>query len=236
MREFFMRHFYFLALAIAVMAFTAGCVSNPCHTQGYGYNGCGNQNVVYGGGVCTDGCNVVADTCGAGYCVPPIGPPCFPIATGCTRGVLSVANTVGELAVNVVTLPFELICGICGSCHRGGCGYNAYNGGSYYSNGMDNGCGCSSEVYYGDNYIGGGCEPCEPGCGGGYRTGCSHCSGGYTEGISSPQVEELTPQELPNTDVRNLRQTNRQPLQVRQLQPLPQNQQRPVYQQVIYKK
>ena len=214
-----MKRVLFSVAALVVILSSTGCLCNPCRGPIFAGHGMHGGGVVYEDGgcdSCMDGgnCGMVTG-CGlmpGGYGVT-YGPPCYPIATNCTRSLLNAAHSVGQLAVGVVTLPIGMVGSI---FNWGACGVYP-------------GCGCGSEVYYGDNYIGGGCDPCATGCGNGYQPGCAHCSGGYTEGIA-PQIEEAAPQVLPSKDVRNMQQVRNQPLQARQMPA------RSVNQQVVYRR
>ncbi|MDR0871484.1 MAG: hypothetical protein LBN39_11905 [Planctomycetaceae bacterium] len=96
---------------------------------------------------------------------------------GCLNTIGNGIANVGEGAVCLAASPFIFV----GKIITGGCyGYE------WYPN-----CGCSGEVYYGDN-----CyqqhDFCNP-CAGAATTGCSRCSGGYSEGIQ-PAVPAVNPQ------------------------------------------
>ena len=170
---------------------TVGCA---CFGPGYGYGygnigapcsgviapySCGPSSC---GGMGTDyvdgGPGACDANCGGNYGYR--GPQQGYLGNGdCTRCITNGLRTIGEGAVGLVAAPFVLA----GSL---------LNCGSY---GTFNGCGCSNEVYRGDNCY----QPhdfCDP-CGGNVgperightypptTPGCGRCSGGYSEGIQA---------------------------------------------------
>jgi hypothetical protein len=162
----------------------AGCACYPGYYSGYGRlgmpYGCGS--VVNNGVVdYVDGNAGTCETadCGTGYA-----------NYGCTSyrpcGLSNCANCLGNLVNGIFVLgegafclaaaPFVMV----GNLLCGG-----YGGYEMYPN-----CGCSNEVYYGDNSYQPHdlCDPCGNvdvcGCTNGVASsGCSRCSSGYTEGI-----------------------------------------------------
>lgn len=171
-------------LGIALILSTTGCLCNPCGhgyyrgstycapgvVPGVSYDECANA------GECEAGCGET-EICGVGC--PTYGYGCFYATHECGRCLMTLAQATGEIAVGAVTLPIALIGNI---CNLGTCG-------------LYGGCGCSSEVYYGDNYIGNGCDPCQMGggCGNGYNPGCSRCGGRIEDGIQPVYEEEAAP-------------------------------------------
>ncbi len=206
----------FLSVLVLSLAFSsAGCLCNPCGGAARFGGACGlgyPMGVSYiesvGPAACTeDGCGAAGacdpcSDCGPCGTVEPCFPygtggvlvaqpfaqpggygPCFPILAQTTQGSMMVANGIGQLAVGIVALPFKVVGGI---LNYSGCG-------------IYNGCGCSTEAYYGDECAAGvsGCDPC--GYAGGYPAGCRKCANGYTEGINpgepqNMQYEESAPQ------------------------------------------
>lgn len=178
-----MKRAIFLGIALLTIIPLVGCA---CYGPGFGYKGC---SVPYGcgpvdyvdGGPCAGEAN-----CGGGYagdcgypssCGTSYGAsPC----TDCLRCIGQSIRVVGEGALAIAAAPFVIVGHvICAGCN----GYESYPN-----------CGCSNEVYYGDNctQMHDYCDPC--GCGG-TRTatsGCSNCSGGYVEGVQ-PTIETQSP-------------------------------------------
>ncbi len=202
------------ALLFAVVG-TFGCACyNPCNTGGYcgsviapyscGPSSCGGRGIDYVDG----GPNAGYADCGGGGCgvrFPSYG-------YGCGRHVVNGIRVIGEGAVGLVAAPFVLV----GSLIKDGC-YASYPN-----------CGCSNEIYYGDNCYqphdfcdpcGNGCNPC--GGSAGMETvghpypptppGCSRCAGGYTEGLQPGEIEGDAPiAQKPSTSA------NRQPVRYTQ--------------------
>lgn len=133
--------------------------------------------------------------CGYGA-VPSVGCgpayPCYPYANGsCLTAIGNGVINVGEGVICLAASPFILV----GKIVTGGCG--AYE---LYPN-----CGCSSEVYYGDNCYQAHdfCDPCKAA---GTTTGCSQCSGGYSEGImpGATPIQGTQPTKITQTSFRSL--------------------------------
>ncbi len=179
-----------LGIVVLLLLSAPGCVCWP------GYCGPGYSGPGYGGGACPPGMlgcgsllnpggvvDYVDGTPGADCgtnCAPNTGifggSPCVahgvPHCTSCLGRVVNGVYALGEGALTLAASPFILL----GSLISGGpCGYETYPN-----------CGCSNEIYYGDN-----CyqphdfnDPCT-GCGGqpAANSGCANCGGGYAEGI-----------------------------------------------------
>lgn len=226
---------------------TVGCA---CYGPGYGYgncaNPCGNVIAPYScgpsscGGVGVDyvdggpgGGN--ADCGGSNYqgsCGPQYG---CGTQNGCGQSlgygagscVGSGLRTIGEGAVGLVAAPFILVGGL----------LNTGSGGTFA------GCGCSNEVYYGDNCYQPHdfCDPCGGnGCGSGCGSagpdrvghaypptapGCSRCNGGYSEGIQPGEAVTASTMQAPPQPIRRASQ-NIAPMS---MQRPPVQAQRPVY-------
>ncbi|GHT35879.1 hypothetical protein FACS189427_06250 [Planctomycetales bacterium] len=162
-----------LLSAVLLTGLSSGCACYP----GYGY-GCpsgvctspltrgpvdyvdGGQNARGAdcGSTCTGGNNAYYGGINSAYC----GYPClYNIGYG--------IRVIGEGALAVAAAPFvitgHIICA-------------TFNGYESYPN-----CGCSNEVYYGDNCAQAhDCAPCSSGATRG-TSGCSTCNQGYSEGI-----------------------------------------------------
>lgn len=218
---------FFSVIVLTVLSMT-GCA---CYGPGYGYKGscasscspCGSNQMgidyVDGfPGACEADCGS-APSCGpaSGYAQPGCGGSSYNgyntagSCSSCLKGVGEGLKVLGEGALAVVSAPFVLaghvLCG--NSCGNGG----AYGGGSTYPN-----CGCSNEVYYGDNCYQPHdfCDPC--GCGGPTNgsTNCPNCAGGFTEGIQPMEEGDLTTVPAPLSN------------QVTRQQPVPDQRYRPV--------
>ena len=192
---------------------TIGCA---CYGPGYGYgnfggqcggviapyscgpSSCGDQGVDYVDG----GPGAGNADCGGNYVQGCYGQRYGHYGNGsCANCIGNGLRIVGEGAVGLVAAPFILV----GSLFN--CG--AY--GNYY------GCGCSNEVYYGDNCSQPHdfCDPCGGnGCDSGWVSpnrvgqlayppttpGCTHCNGGYSEGIQpGQQPVAATPASRPQS-------------------------------------
>ena len=134
----------------------------------------------------------------------------------CRRCITNGLRVVGEGAVGLIAAPFVLV----GSL---------FNCGAYAN---FQGCGCSNEVYYGDNCYqphdfcdpcaGNACGPAGPDrVGHAYpptAPGCSHCNSGYREGIQPGEPVSMAPAPLMRRSQSNILQSSMQ-------RPLVQNQQ-----------
>lgn len=222
----------FTIVGLLVMS-TLGCACGyrTCGSN-YGCNGfVANRVVDYvdgpiGGGIaeCGDGCYTDCGPCDAtSVCSSPCGIASCGSANchSCAPYLENSLRTIGRGALTVVAAPFIVV----GQIFNGGngCGYETYPN-----------CGCSNEIYYGDNCLQchDFCDPCGNvsacGCGGSAaNSGCSRCSGGYVEGIhfeGETEIETINDganyyRNVPQNKVvmRNGRQvTLRQPVQVTQ--------------------
>lgn len=188
-----------------------GNCANPCQPNACGVPwGCGSiihQGVVDyvngppGGGEAECGCG--------GSCATPCGSVCGSCTSNCGSCLGTLGNGIlvlGEGAFSLAASPFILA----GHVIRGGpCGYETYAN-----------CGCSNEVYYGDNCYqqhdfcdpcAGSCDPC--GCGTSVATtGCSRCANGYREGVqyeNSPPKQHAQPNAQPMAQPRGPQKMSR---------------------------
>lgn len=214
-----MKHAGIFGLIVLFTLSCLGCAcqfpgSGPCSPCGFGARGIGPGVVDYvDGGPCAGeascgGCGTYAtcgSACGCGYA-------CGARCGNCLARVGSGVRVLGEGALDLVTAPLRLA----GRVVTGGpCGYETYAG-----------CGCSNEVYYGDNCFQPHdfCDPCgytdgyTATCRSAASSGCTKCNSGYVEGIryegepviDSPVLDTngvkstpVMPRPVPN---RNLRQ------------------------------
>lgn len=177
-----MRHAVCLGVVFSISMFLTGCA---CYPGGCGFGGmctypytAGTVDYVDGipggGEADCNGC-YAGDGCGCGKRSCPSGGgvsydngyPCSPCFE-CLRSVGHGIRAVGEGVLAVAAAPFVIL------------GHAICTGYEYYPN-----CGCSNEVYYGDN-----CSQAHdynPCCSTGYvntaSSGCTNCSGTVTEGI-----------------------------------------------------
>jgi hypothetical protein len=160
-------HFVGIVLLLCVSLTATGCLhgryARP-YSFGTPYSGgctaCGETAPYEGIAECTDCGNVGCGTVDYGV-RPPYRHRCGSCLARLGEGIADI----GEGAVCIITSPFiiakKLLCG-------GICGYETYPG-----------CGCGSEVYYGDYGYGDyGCNP----CGSAVSSGCTSC-GGVHNGI-----------------------------------------------------
>lgn len=176
-----MKRVIFLGIVLLTAATMVGCSCYP-----YGYNRSCMTGACTTGGVVdyVDGGPGAGEANCGGY-VSGYGGGCGCGSVGCgssyggdcLRCIGNTIKVVGEGALAVAAAPF-VIAGhiICSGCN----GYETYPN-----------CGCSNEVYYGDNcsqqhdFV----DPCgkggDCGCGTSATTfsGCARCSGGYVEGV-----------------------------------------------------
>lgn len=211
-----MKQVAILGMVLLLAAYSAGCA---CLSPGCGMNGgrvyegsccetiapyscgpssCGGMGVDYVDG----GPGAGLANCGS-YNACGMNMGCYGggCGMGCLSAVGNVVHVVGDGVLTIAASPFVLVGHLFANCGSrggyGGCG------------GLSNGCGCSNEVYYGDNCYQPHdfCDPCmgeSCGCGtgcsvsgysvggsymGGYSggtttpTGCTRCAGGFSEGI-----------------------------------------------------
>lgn len=219
-----MKRVLFLALVLLSAVSMVGCCSSPgyarrCPTYGAcGTVGVGVVDYVDGGpGACEADCGT---TCGANYGTT-CGAGCSGVYSGgavgcggcrqssctdCLQCVGDGIRVVGESALGLVAAPFIVARHmICSGCN----GYESYPN-----------CGCSNEVYYGDDcyQMHDFCDPCA--CGGGTvkgHSGCATCNGGYSEGIqASPDVTGKAPVNRIQTVSGNGSTHQHQPIRVSQ--------------------
>lgn len=186
-----MKRILFSVAVLCTALASTGCLCNPCGGGMYGLvGGCGlgqpvgvGYNECVGPAACTEDCGPVGgtpcDPCspmggcgtfGGNFVAPGCGG--FPCISKCVTGVGTTLHGIGQIGAGILCVPVRIIGGI---CTLGTCGTYA-------------GCGCSSEVYYGDD--------CAAGMDG-YSTGCRKCDNGYTEGIqySSEPDPVVTPDQ-----------------------------------------
>lgn len=174
-----MKRILFFGVVILTAVSTIGCA---CYSPGFGRScglsrACGPVDYVDGGpGACEANCGgSYATGCGSSHtsCGSSLG------VTPCADCLVCIGNgirVVGEGALAIAASPFIIARHvICAGCN----GYGSYPN-----------CGCSNEVYYGDNCYQAHdiCDPC--GCSPSPCTtttgtsGCSHCNNnGYSEEI-----------------------------------------------------
>ncbi len=198
---------------VVLLLFSAsGCVCQP------GYGLCGSvmhQGVVdYVDGPTGADCGANCGPGVGGY----VGGTCVPHGmnncASCLGAIGNGVRVIGEGAFSLAASPFIVL----GSLISGGpCGYETFPN-----------CGCSNEIYYGDNCYQSHdfCDPCADSCGDSYgspmaaRSGCATCSGGYTEGVqfdgaSSKPVEptKIVPQgSIPGTPASRVHPGQTQPI------------------------
>ncbi len=164
-----------LGLTVLVFCSCLGCVCSPSGTIA---NPCGSIPCTIGPGVVdyVDGGSCAGDApCGGcgyvrdgqcGQCLGRLG-----------NGIGVVGGAALDLVAAPVVLASKIVAG-------GSCVYETYPN-----------CGCSNEVYYGDNSLQAHdfCDPCGTVGGGtvGFAasSGCSSCNGGFTEGIQSNGIQ-----------------------------------------------
>lgn len=177
-----MKRVLLLALVLLSSVSIVGCAcytpgsARPCST-----GMCGTVGVVDyvdgGPGACEADCGA---TCGGG-CVGYGNYRQSP-GTDCLQCVGESIRVVGEGVLGIAAAPFIVAKHmICSGCN----GYESYPN-----------CGCSNEVYYGDDcyQMHDFCDPCA--CGGTVKgnSGCATCNGGYSEGVqASPDVTGNVP-------------------------------------------
>jgi len=220
---------------------TVGCACySPGYGPGYGYGNCGNpcsgaiapyscgpsscggQGVDYVDGGPAAGNADCGGNYSPGYCGSPNGCNGYYGSGDCGRCVGNGLRVIGEGAVGLVAAPFVFV----GSLLNCG-GYGNYSG-----------CGCSNEVYYGDNCYQPHdfCDPCGGNANGGNvcssagpdrvghaypptAPGCSQCSGGYSEGVQTTEPTTASPQPTPRPMQRyiqtSMQRPGQQPVMVR---------------------
>lgn len=183
-----MKRFLLLGFVLFTAISLSGCACyGPGFGYGYGgacgsgYTDCPGVDYVDGGAGaseadCGAGCSS-GYTVGCGGSVGGLN-SCSPCVS-CLSCVGDGIRVLGEGALGLVMAPFVLVGNIlCNACH----GYESYPN-----------CGCSNEVYYGDNCYQPHdfCDPCACGAvaGNGHR-GCAQCSGGYTEGVQAADTAQ----------------------------------------------
>lgn len=181
-----MKRFILLGILLFSALLMTGCACYP----GFGMGGCCTTPYTYGPVDYVDGSPGSGEAnCGTcyngGYSGMGSGmyscSPCVDLL----RCVGHSVRVLGEGALTIVAAPFVIVGHvICSTCT----GYESYPN-----------CGCSNEVYYGDNCLQQH-DLCDPCCGGSGNygsnpatSGCSKCNGGYSEGIQAEVIDNEIP-------------------------------------------